>query len=207
MICHKYKTIFIHIPKTGGTSVEHAFDFVKIDQQKNTAQEMPRDPKNAKHHTASKLKKLYPNEFKNYYKWSIVRNPWEKDWSFYKMAKKMNPHAKIVFKDFLKKTEEALLLSGDGLPTRKFYPLLSQVRFLKTENGIEMDKIVRFENLKEEWKVVSGKLNKTYKDLKHLRKIDGDIKNDYDQECIDIVARLRKEDIEYFKYDLPEGLR
>ena len=52
-------------------------------------------------------------------------------------------------------------------------------------------------------KKICQKINKPYQKLNHLRKAKPKltIKEAYDQECIDIVADLRKDDIEFLGYD------
>ena len=65
-----------------------------------------------------------------------------------------------------------------------------------------MNKIVRYENLEIEWKNICKKISKRYEPLLHLRKIKKKpISEYYDQECIDIVAEIRQDDIDYLKYD------
>ena len=73
MINHKYKCIFIHIPRCAGSSVELAIDGrdwwnVDISQ---------------KHMTAESCKKLYKDYWDEYFKFSFVRNPWSMEVSWY----------------------------------------------------------------------------------------------------------------------------
>ena len=68
MICHKSKVIFIHIPRTAGTSVEKAFvgkDWFNIDVS-------------TKHIYASTARDYYAEFWDEYFKFSIVRNPWDR---------------------------------------------------------------------------------------------------------------------------------
>ena len=69
MISHKHKFIFIHIPKTGGTSIERRFvPFAGHDEHEVSY----------KHDSAIQMKQKFSQEWKDYFKFSIVRNPW--DW-------------------------------------------------------------------------------------------------------------------------------
>ena len=80
MINDEFKVIFIHIPRTSGTSIESAFD-------KNM------DHIGGKHLNASSIKKIAGNDkWDCYFKFSIVRNPWERFASMYNMPffKKIN---------------------------------------------------------------------------------------------------------------------
>lgn len=68
MISHKYKCIFIHIPRCAGTSIELA-----INGKPNNGSNF-----SFKHLTASYAKILYKDYWDDYFKFSIVRNPWSR---------------------------------------------------------------------------------------------------------------------------------
>ena len=72
MISHKHKFIFIHIPKTGGSSVESFFTGGYTEGGLNS-----------KHRMAKSYEAKFPNKFLKYFKFSVVRNPWEKCFSHY----------------------------------------------------------------------------------------------------------------------------
>jgi hypothetical protein len=66
MICHKLKCIFIHIPRTAGSSIEKCLvnkDWWKISPS-------------TKHLLASQAKKMYAEYWNTYFKFSFVRNPY-----------------------------------------------------------------------------------------------------------------------------------
>lgn len=74
MISHSKNFIFIHIPKTAGTSIESALGEYGVVQK---------GPKNYssvyhKHVTAIKCRNMMRDEFEKYFRFSSVRNPW--DW-------------------------------------------------------------------------------------------------------------------------------
>ena len=66
MISHKHKCIFIHIPKCAGTSVEVNFS-----------------NKHSNHCPVAVFARKYPRKFKNYFKFSFVRNPFDRLVSVY----------------------------------------------------------------------------------------------------------------------------
>lgn len=68
MISHKYKCIFVHIPRTAGTSIEKWI----------YGQSWWGVEKNTKHLLASQAKKAYEQYWNDYFKFSIVRNPWDR---------------------------------------------------------------------------------------------------------------------------------
>ena len=70
MISHQYKCIFTHVNKCGGSTIDAVF--------------------NGKggHKLALNYKRMYPKKFDSYFKFSFVRNPWDKMVSFYHYHKK-----------------------------------------------------------------------------------------------------------------------
>ena len=68
MIIPNKKSIFVHINKTGGSSVEHAFG-VYPDDQHNTAKEY--------------IKELSSRKWSTHFTFSFVRNPWDRIVSWY----------------------------------------------------------------------------------------------------------------------------
>ena len=69
MISHKHKCIFIHIQRTGGTSIER---WLQGEDQWNLKH-------NYKHITTSYAKeRAYPEYYDDYFKFTFVRNPYER---------------------------------------------------------------------------------------------------------------------------------
>lgn len=105
MISEKYKFIFIHIPRTGGTTIEHMLKKYQEGQLLDTGggiwipSENMRDKilksypnfdfkNDSKHMTALQWKKILNDEYDNYYKFTIVRNPYDKCLSIKKFSSK-----------------------------------------------------------------------------------------------------------------------
>lgn len=68
MISHKYKCIFIHIQRTGGTSIERWIlgdDMWSLDKER-------------KHLLASQAKEIYADYWNSYFKFAFIRNPWDR---------------------------------------------------------------------------------------------------------------------------------
>ena len=79
-INHKHKFIFIHIPKNAGTSIRNSFNINGYDKQVVS--------KRYPHSTCSEIKKYCGDEIWNsYYKFSFVRNPFDRLVSFYHFHK------------------------------------------------------------------------------------------------------------------------
>ena len=75
MVNHKHKFVFIHIPKTGGTSIESIFiDNANIKDV------------NGKHDMVSDIGSVF---LKKYFTFTFVRNPWDRMVSYYKFRIKV----------------------------------------------------------------------------------------------------------------------
>lgn len=92
----KYKTIFVHIPKCAGTSIEkylgmstidNLFSYkpiklttLKYDTASFTEEELKQfEEVTPQHLTATQLKKIIPEKiFNSYFKFSVVRNPYDR---------------------------------------------------------------------------------------------------------------------------------
>ena len=84
VICHNKKCIFIHIPKTAGTSIEQ---FIKDNDRNPIILLGVRNGRSMHHFSALEIKSLFPDLFKKYYKFSFVRNPYDRLLSEYYWCK------------------------------------------------------------------------------------------------------------------------
>ena len=64
MISHKYKCIFLHKGRTGGTSIEHSFNKLMENKEKHLTQSLAREE--------------YKDNWNDYFIFTTVRNPY--DW-------------------------------------------------------------------------------------------------------------------------------
>lgn len=78
----EHKLLFVHIPKCGGTSIEEKFKIVKEHDEKTAYSWYTRKFGDRffapQHYTPKILKSLYPERFKSYKKFTVVRNPYTK---------------------------------------------------------------------------------------------------------------------------------
>jgi len=110
MIDHERKLLFLHIARTGGTSIEYAL----------TGQDWWRIEAATKHISAGQARKHYGEEiWGTYFKFSVVRNPWDRvvsmwaagSWhqasnldqncSFETFIKKLRPHSNEAYNSLL----------------------------------------------------------------------------------------------------------
>ena len=97
MISYKHNCIFVHIPKTGGTSIENIiWPFNKKPRAESNLWKGTGDTNHNKYQTwglqhllASQIQKEVGDEiFEIFFKFTIVRNPWDKVVSQYIYMKK-----------------------------------------------------------------------------------------------------------------------
>lgn len=202
VISHDFKTIFVHIPKTGGTSVESMFGLVQTwEHKRKRFKEMQ---EKGKHWGIEEMVENYPLYLNSYFKWTIVRNPWERDLSLYNMMKGQLKYRHLTFKEYLKNVIQFHLeLKKDNFKNLVFQ---NQIKYITKGDHIAVNDIVRYENIDAGWERVCKKIKKPHETLRHLRRANKKpIDHYYDQECIDLVAKMRKEDIEFLNYDYSEA--
>tara|TARA_Y100000991_G_C21961167_1_gene344568 strand:+ start:196 stop:903 length:708 start_codon:yes stop_codon:yes gene_type:complete len=185
---YKKKFLFIHIPKTGGTSFrEIFFNFKYIDHF------------NCLNHS-------YKNENKK--KITIVRNPYDRCLSAYLYLKKggmkndldLNYQKKLLkyntFKDFL--IDLNILTNKE----KKIIHLVPQYKFIEDDSGILVDKILYLENIDNDIKKLCKELNIKCppKFLKKNTNKHKDYKTYYDKETQDLVYNFYKRDFELLGY-------
>ena len=80
VVCYAKKCIFIHIPNTGGTSIEQ---FIKDNGKNDLDYHGVKHGRSMHHYTALDLKRELPILYHRYYSFSIVRNPYDRLLSAY----------------------------------------------------------------------------------------------------------------------------
>ena len=178
--------IFVHINKTAGTSIGNAIGLPVKHHQ--TAREIIASIGREKWNTA--------------YKFTLVRNPWDKVVSHYEYRLKRNKtevaSRNISFSEWVRKT-----YGPDKDPfyynnPKAFQP---QVEWLKDDEGrVSIDFIGRFETLNEDFNQIKSIIG-LEAELPHLNasKRVG-YQSYYDDETRQIVADWFREDIELFGY-------
>jgi hypothetical protein len=181
MINHKKKYIFLHIPKCAGNSVIKNID-------------LPKQPPS--HFPLS----TYPQDVRcNYFKFTFVRNPWDRFVSAY----------------FYLKNGGNGTAPQDLRSQKRINKYLSFKEFIKNDNFFEMwhfkplsffidadiDFVGRVENLQEDFNMICSKIKIDSKKLfnlntsNHKRYVEY-----YDQESYNIILEKYSKDIERFNY-------
>jgi hypothetical protein len=158
VICHNKKCIFIHIPKTAGTSIEQ---FLKEKGKNNIEYLGVRNNRSLHHLTAFELKKELFYIFDIYYKFSIIRNPYDRLLSEYYWT----PIQGVGYKS--NQTKADFITYVSNVVNKKLYfkniyndHFIPQYLFLYNNNNkLLIDEIFRYEDL--EWTVnyLKKKLN------------------------------------------------
>ena len=211
MICDKHKFVFIHIPKTGGHSVDKYFiqkGLVDDDKWHCTGNQI--------------MKYMGVEKWKEYQTFTIVRNPWDRMVSEYSwqggLGKDQIPtpwgDKNVTFKQFLKMVFNSPHDHHDMNLVRNFDTwyrlqevkdghLNDQYSFITDQNNNTIiDNLIRFENLNQQFKQMLTKVGLPPEDLPHLNKSKHKHYTEYyDQESIDLVACRFKRDIETLGYD------
>lgn len=181
--------VFIHINKTAGTSIGNAIG-------------LP-----VKNHLTAKevIARIGQNKWNSVYKFTFVRNPWDKAVSLYEYRRKKDrtkiATRGILFSDWVKITygEEK---DFSYYNVKAFQP---QVEWLKDNQGnIAMDFVGKFESISEDFKQIAKAIGSDA-ELPHLNasKRVG-YQSYYDNETRDIIAHWFREDIELFGYEFTD---
>jgi len=223
MISHKFKCIFVHIPKCAGTSIEKAlghFDgYEGRSGQDHRSIRMIEQPwfninsiksfsnleeifRRLRHKTIFQTNPknhitLTSYQYINYFKFSVVRNPYARVYSWYRNVIRDDFHLKhygiskdMEFYDYLDK----FLFNS--------YMIRPQVYWLKNFKGkIQLDYIGKFEEINKVFENISKHLSLGEISFPHEKKTEHiDYRDAYDNKSIDIVTNYYKDDLKFFDY-------
>jgi hypothetical protein len=192
----------VHIPKTGGQSVEHVFlaehgltweNRAPLLLRKN--EDENRGPKRLAHLLAREYVPfgyVAAEDFAASFKFAVVRNPYERAISEYRFKRATNPSLRKSFRDYV------LSLDRKKLP-RHDEP---QSDFVLDESGrMIVDRIVRFENLSADFAEVSKQIFGHAIVLPHVNKAATDRPEEADDiELRRALYRKYERDFDLFKY-------
>lgn len=179
-ISKKHKLIFIHVPRTGGTSIVNSLGLRRQS------------------HTGSKILLNKKEEFEDYLSFAVCRNPY--DWvvsvyfHFLNDKKHSNYDRKLVneynFQDTIKiLKEERYRLKHPFWNGQAQYVCVMQ-------DNILVDKLLRFENLEKEF------YDLTHLHLNHLNgsEREKDWRIYYDDKTLEHINKIYSQDFRIFGY-------
>ena len=194
MISHKLKFIFVHIPKTSGNSLSLFLkDFIDNDvihcesimgEKQGISILCEKTKKDIKHCDIRYYKNIYGDKIEKYFKFTIVRNPYDRILSFYLWSKGKN---------------------------NQVFNRNEFIKFIKNNNSLQhkyIDNtfhIIYYENLIKDLKNIEclkdivdfnyyPKLNASSNSLRNYNEI-------FDKELKDLVFYKYKKDFELFGYE------
>ena len=203
MYSEKFKTIFVHIPKTGGQSIEHVFIADSgLTWETRAALLLRRKTKEEKgpNRLAHLLAREYvpfgyvtQDDFAASFKFAVVRNPYDRAISEYRYKIIDKPAARdLTFREYVTSLET-------GKRTRHDVP---QSDFVLDKSGMMVvDKVLRFENLAEDFADVSRRIFGRAIDLPYVNKSTGAMPVDAEDAGLRrTLHRFYERDFDLFKY-------
>ena len=184
------KCVFVHIPKTAGTSVTNALF------GSGTPGHLP----------LSWFQHIEPEKFAEYFKFAFVRNPWDRLVSGYtymvgKDSKGRDTAEWIAFLKQFASFEDFVLRWVNEENVERHKTFVPQYRFVYDKHGLlSLDFIGRYENLREDYQRICDTLGGG-EPLPHANKSERiDYRQYYSARTHDIVARVYAKDIELFNF-------
>ena len=201
MISHSHNFTFIHLPKTGGCSIEKS-----LSPELARSSPAPRHNEgfaiNYQHATLREIQLFHP-ESQPFFSFCFVRNPWDRLVSFYSHISQRNGA-------WIKQCKPSPMFSFNrmiqNLYLKKFHPSYNHCPYTFMAPCLEwienISFVGRFENLQSDF----GKVCKILKlPLRQLPLLNSSSRSPYESyytdSSINMVGDLYKKDIEYFGYE------
>lgn len=214
-VSHVHRTIFVHIPKTAGTSVEAALGMhgAKADIGVRPYFQQQVDPEHLyggdlQHMTAAALRDALRQDevFDRYFKFSIVRNPWDRLVSVFAWSGQKWAHGQELadeeFETSVRRLHGMFVTAcNTGQPLRVSPHLRPQVSFLVDRDRTPLvDFVARYENLGPDWERIRQRLNVAAELPLRMRSHHRPYRSYYNDSTRAMVAAIYAADIATFKY-------
>lgn len=213
LISHKHKFITIDIPKTATRSLRETLlpqNIIDIKGEPNVNADFYQH--GSAQQCRNSLQEINKN-FSDYFSFVIVRNPWDRYYSFFKYFKEYAEKYKnkdssiewgIPELNQGKMCEELFANKSDETVLRNIIinNRCQSDYYLDEKNEIMVSHIAKFENLNKEFQLLCNKVNVDYSPLFHENKsiIKSSYYNAYTKDTIELVTEKEKNVIQLKGY-------
>jgi hypothetical protein len=185
-IFHHHKCIFIHIPKTAGTAIENTL------KEKSSIV--------GGHSYAASIQAKYPEIFREYYKFTFIRNPINRFVSEYYYLKNSPCSNALSNKEIIASKNINEYVQSCTLLPNILHLREQHVFICNRDMDILVDDVYRYENIENDWqKVRIHKLGLDYEPLMVMNKTKEKHTN-LTKENEEIVSKWYHKDFELFNY-------
>ena len=199
MIVHDPKFILIHIPKTGGSSIEKLYSFKWSSKNRiDNPFHIDRVEKELEPHLPARvLQRSFPDTFKNSFKAAFVRNSWEYVLSAYFWLKKYTGL----------RHEFNYWVQNEFIDTRErenyIFMRWCQLDWITNEAGnLLVDFIGRTENLQRHFDFCCEMMDTPTRKLKkYNRTLHWHYSHYYNEKSIEQIKERYRKDIEFFGFE------
>ena len=201
MISHELKCLFVHVHKTGGSSIQkllapYASDTYVRKKGFDDLYEGLELKEYPKHdHLDTYPKRLGRKRFDEYFKFGCVRNPWDRAVSWH------------LFNERYKHGRETLDRDRFLEWLRTYRHLYTASEMLSLDGHLAVDFAVRYERLQNDLNEVLKRLSlpESVLPVTNVTSRRWHYSQYYDEELRDVVARHFRDDIENFGYRFEPG--
>ncbi len=196
------RAAFVHIPKNGGSTVTAAMRRKNLLGQRVQQSELV----SKGNETILDILDHLGDQADSYFKFSFVRNPWDRFVSAYHYVCQRRPELTSVnchssFAEFVD------AFAGDPQPYLRIRYFRPQWTYLTDDEGeIPLDKIGRFEQFDQDLHEILGLIGVRRSLIRHRKRtVRADYRDYYDAHRQDVIERVYDEDIELFGYSFDDG--
>lgn len=188
--CDDKRTIFLHIPKTGGTTISM---LLKLSGLQDTN---PSNRPTPQHLTCTLLREALGEKYDAYYKFTLVRNPWARLLSTYYWRQQLPKKRPVLaFEAFVE-------YAGEVVRTHGYYDQDFGDHFIpQVEYTRDIDQVFRYDAFEKSVQTVASRIGLSIpgippKEPKHY----DDYRAFYTDKARALVASIYAEDIAEFDY-------
>jgi len=206
-VSHKFKLIHVHIPKTGGSSINAWLE--ALDPEIESLCPRPHEP-------VSNLVRYSPAEMLTYHVFCVVRNPWARAVSLYHYRKKTTniqpPHwpsrsdiNTLSFRNTVLKSESQSPELAEKCPPSEVPEIAwlepSCSAWVNIDGKLAVNQVCRLESIHKDIGLIGEKIGCDVPAFPHKNSSQHTHYSEYyDEETRAIIAKKCKEDIDCFGY-------